>query len=249
MPTSYTLKMKCRAHIYLAVWFLWSLQIQYAKVTTGDFEWREEDVVINEGRTLYPRPRYKRELVSLNVTVNYRLRNLPPNSMVRVQVRVLNKYYVGPPSPYIEFRTKEGGEYSFVWDLVFSSDKRTLPALLNQHSRLACFNMALRVFNNMKFLNKLICVFFVVIYWQVASAHTFYQIKSWSWIGIQIFCTIMFYHLPVPGPPNVFNVIARGPTYFELEWEQPREPNGVLQGYHISYQIGKISGLSHLPDR
>ena len=42
-----------------------------------------------------------------------------------------------------------------------------------------------------------------------------------------------------PGPPAMFEVIARGSTHFELRWELPEEPNGVLTGYSMSYQQSK----------
>ncbi len=45
-----------------------------------------------------------------------------------------------------------------------------------------------------------------------------------------------------PGPPVSFNIIARGATHFELEWEKPVEPNGILVGYNMSYQ--SITGLN-----
>ena len=71
-------------------------------------------MIINKGRTLYPRPRYRREIREFNVTtswIQYRMRHLPPNTIVRLWIRVLNKYYVGPPSAPIEFKTEEGGEF------------------------------------------------------------------------------------------------------------------------------------------
>ena len=44
-----------------------------------------------------------------------------------------------------------------------------------------------------------------------------------------------------PGPPAAFDVLARGPTHFDLVWEFPQEPNGNLMGYNISYQ--SITGM------
>ena len=41
--------------------------------------------------------------------VTVTLTNLPPNSNIRAQVRVLNKYYAGYPSSEVEFSTSEGG--------------------------------------------------------------------------------------------------------------------------------------------
>jgi len=45
-----------------------------------------------------------------------------------------------------------------------------------------------------------------------------------------------------PGPPAAFDVLARGPTHFDLIWEKPLQPNGILKGYNISYQ--SITGLN-----
>ena len=42
-----------------------------------------------------------------------------------------------------------------------------------------------------------------------------------------------------PGPPAQFDVVARGSTHFELKWTKPREENGILSGYQISYQTSK----------
>ncbi len=42
-----------------------------------------------------------------------------------------------------------------------------------------------------------------------------------------------------PGPPHTFETIVRGATHFELKWTPPREPNGILIGYQISYQTSK----------
>jgi hypothetical protein len=42
-----------------------------------------------------------------------------------------------------------------------------------------------------------------------------------------------------PGPPAKFGVRARGPTYFQLDWAPPKENNGFLIGYNISYQLGE----------
>ncbi len=43
--------------------------------------------------------------------VEYLLQNLPAFSEIAVQIRVLNKYYVGPPSTPIYFRTQAAGQY------------------------------------------------------------------------------------------------------------------------------------------
>ena len=42
--------------------------------------------------------------------IKYTIKRLPPDNEVIVQVRVLNKYYAGPPSNQIIFKTKEGGK-------------------------------------------------------------------------------------------------------------------------------------------
>lgn len=32
------------------------------------------------------------------------------------------------------------------------------------------------------------------------------------------------------------DVVVRGSTHFELKWDPPYEPNGILIGYNMSYQ-------------
>lgn len=85
--------------------FFRGYRIQYGK----DSEWpdniREQDFIINEP-PFYPRPRVKRQLGPIKV--NYTVKHLPPFTDVRLQIRVLNKYYAGPPSPPIHFRTLVG---------------------------------------------------------------------------------------------------------------------------------------------
>ena len=49
--------------------------------------------------------------------VTYTLTNLPAYMSVTLHVRVLTKYYVGPPSNMLEFDTLEGGERSSVGGL------------------------------------------------------------------------------------------------------------------------------------
>ena len=57
-----------------------------------------------------PRQRIKKEVsVEGGSDINVAVRRLPANSVVRLQVRVLNKYYVGPASDSIVFRTPQGG--------------------------------------------------------------------------------------------------------------------------------------------
>lgn len=48
-----------------------------------------------------------------------------------------------------------------------------------------------------------------------------------------------------PGPPAAFDILARGSTHFDLMWEKPMEPNGILTGFNISYQ--SITGESSSP--
>ena len=68
---------------------------------------REVDYIINQVKQ-YPRPRMKRQAESIET---YLLKNLPPYSDIVVQIRVLNKYYVGPPSDQVFFRTMEAGTF------------------------------------------------------------------------------------------------------------------------------------------
>ncbi len=37
----------------------------------------------------------------------------------------------------------------------------------------------------------------------------------------------------------IFEVTAKGSTHLDLRWHKPLEPNGVLTGYHISYQTSE----------
>jgi uncharacterized protein YneF (UPF0154 family) len=92
--------------------FFRGYRIQFAK--SGD-DWnnglfREQDVIVNES-LIYPRPRMKRQAqipfdnrTMTQVTVS----NLPPNSSVTIQIRVLTKYYAGPASTPIQVVTPEG---------------------------------------------------------------------------------------------------------------------------------------------
>ena len=82
------------------------MQIQFsdASVPWGE-NIREQDEIVNEP-PYYPRPRIKRQTDEVVI----RLRHLPPNSQVVVQVRILNKYYAGPPSAQITFQTLEGSK-------------------------------------------------------------------------------------------------------------------------------------------
>lgn len=84
--------------------FFRGYRIQFGKTSEWPYNIREQDVIINDPLQ-YPRPRVKRDLPeNVKVTVKY----LPPDSDVTLQVRVLNKYYAGPPSSVINFKTSEG---------------------------------------------------------------------------------------------------------------------------------------------
>ena len=75
----------------------------------------EEDYIMN-APAMYPRPRVtrllqrkRRSLPQTGDTIKYTVKHLPPNKNVKAQVRVLSKYYAGPPSNQITFMTEEGG--------------------------------------------------------------------------------------------------------------------------------------------
>ena len=78
--------------------------MQFAKTEEWPDNIRETDFIFNQSYQ-YPRPRVRREVDMVTVTLTH----LPPNSNIRAQVRVLNKYYAGPPSQVVEFSTQEGG--------------------------------------------------------------------------------------------------------------------------------------------
>ena len=61
---------------------------------------------------IYPRPRMKRQAVVFdNRTMDaVTVQNLPPNAAVLIQIRVLTKYFVGPPSDPVRVLTPEGGQ-------------------------------------------------------------------------------------------------------------------------------------------
>lgn len=42
--------------------------------------------------------------------------------------------------------------------------------------------------------------------------------------------------LTVPGPPKSLDVSVIGSTHFMMQWVEPDDPNGVIVGYHMSYQ-------------
>ncbi|KAK3734449.1 hypothetical protein RRG08_029124 [Elysia crispata] len=50
----------------------------------------------------------------------------------------------------------------------------------------------------------------------------------------------------VPGPVAYLEAINRGSHHFLLHWAQPKEPNGIITGYQISYR--KIKKLDFLPE-
>ena len=93
-------------------WFnnvVFPLQVQYGTTADWPENVREQDFVINEPKQ-YPRARIKRDASKV---VTYTLTNLPAYMSVTLHVRVLTKYYVGPPSNMLEFDTVEGGERSW----------------------------------------------------------------------------------------------------------------------------------------
>uniref|UniRef100_A0AAQ5XIA8 Neurofascin homolog (chicken) a n=1 Tax=Amphiprion ocellaris TaxID=80972 RepID=A0AAQ5XIA8_AMPOC len=49
----------------------------------------------------------------------------------------------------------------------------------------------------------------------------------------------------VPDAPRSFRIYRRSLDTIYLEWEKPLEPNGILIGYQLRYQTGKL-GRSHL---
>ncbi|KAI0242502.1 Neuroglian [Lamellibrachia satsuma] len=84
--------------------FFRGYRVQYGKKADWPLNVREQDFIVNQPKQ-YPRARIKRDVRS---AVNYVLTNLPANTDVTLHVRVLTKYYVGPPSNVLEFATKEG---------------------------------------------------------------------------------------------------------------------------------------------
>ena len=65
----------------------------------------------------YPRKRImKRAVDVINNTLSFQVVRLPPNSDIIAVVRVLNKYFAGPVSQRVTFRTPEGGMYCTVSD-------------------------------------------------------------------------------------------------------------------------------------
>ena len=90
------------------------MQIQFAKegYYWDNFYFREQDKIVNES-ALYPRPRMKRQAAPVydNYTMDMVIvQNLPPNAAVLIQIRVLTKYFVGPPSEPVRVLTPEGGQ-------------------------------------------------------------------------------------------------------------------------------------------
>ncbi len=97
-------------------------QIQFWRTQEGPDSLREVDYIQNIVKQ-YPRPRMKRQ-ANYNYENEYdedleeeedeedqmeiyTLENLPAFSEIAVQIRVLNKYYVGPPSEVVYFKTQE----------------------------------------------------------------------------------------------------------------------------------------------
>lgn len=134
------------------VGFFRGYRVEYATVQNYPFNVRFQDFIMKEA-DYYPRKRImKREVI--NNTLSFQVVRLPPNSDIIAVVRVLNKYYAGPVSQRITFRTPEG----------------------------------------------------------------------------------------VPGPPGMLNVLVQGATHFVLSWAPPKERNGQLIGYNITYQA--LSGMN-----
>lgn len=162
---------------------------------------REQDFFFNDP-VQYPRPRprgvirFKRDVPPVGSEVSVKLTHLPAYTDVTIQVRVLNKYYVGPPSEIQTITTIEGGMFNSPFSIIHVYRKK-------------------RFFLN--FGSTFICSIFSEI--QKRFLHC----------------------LPAPGPPALFDVIARGSTHFELRWDTPYEENGDLIGYNISYQISELN--------
>jgi len=98
--------------------FFRGYRIQYGRTTTWPNGVIEEDYIL-QAPAMYPRPRVtrllqfnarrkRRSLPAKGEPVQYTITHLPPNSEVMVQVRVLSKYYAGPPSNQLTFLTQEG---------------------------------------------------------------------------------------------------------------------------------------------
>ena len=86
-----------------------TVQVEFA---VDDANWaynlRQEDFIVNEPLQ-YPRPRImKRQATPPKYAIT--LTGLWPNSPIKAQVRVLNKYYAGPQSNQVTFTTPEGGQ-------------------------------------------------------------------------------------------------------------------------------------------
>ena len=64
----------------------------------------EQDVIINHP-SQNQRPLDTRDLPGM---VEATVSNLPNNTEITLHVRVLNKKYMGPPSPTVQFQTAEG---------------------------------------------------------------------------------------------------------------------------------------------
>ena len=94
-------------------------QVQYGRSHQWPDSIREQDFYFNDLPT-YPRPRprddydpsrrHKRDVdvPPVGSEVSVKVTRLPAYSDVILHVRVLTKYYVGPPSNKVEFRTLEG---------------------------------------------------------------------------------------------------------------------------------------------
>ena len=54
--------------------------------------------------------------------------------------------------------------------------------------------------------------------------------------------TLILVNLSAPGRVTNLRVLYRGAHHFLVEWDKPREPNGILTGFEIGYQESKYFG-------
>lgn len=50
-------------------------------------------------------------------------------------------------------------------------------------------------------------------------------------------CSIFISFPTEPGPVDSLDAIPMGSSAFFLIWKKPKQPNGILTGYHIYYQV------------
>ena len=41
----------------------------------------------------------------------------------------------------------------------------------------------------------------------------------------------------VPGPPQILEVAVLSSTSFNVTWDEPLDPNGVVEGYRLNYSL------------